>query len=113
MTYRLYGIPNCDTVKKARKHLDSKCLVYEFIDFKKTPPAKANVKKWKAFLGDWPVNTRGRTYRTLKDDFLSADTETKFVLINENSSLVKRPILEMGGKVLCLGYDGDLYDSLK
>lgn len=112
MSYKLYGIPNCDTVKKARKHLEAKGIDYEFVDFKKTPPTKVSIEKWKSFLGDWPVNTRGRTYKTLKDNFLSSNNSAKIKLIGENSSLVKRPVLEASGKVLCLGYDGDLYESL-
>ena len=70
------------------------------------------INRWKKFEGDWPVNKKGRTYRQLKNEFDEADNESKIQIIQENTSLIKRPILEKKNKVLCLGYDADLYQSL-
>ena len=110
--YRLYGIKNCDTVKKARKHLDSLSLDYEFIDFKKTPPLKTEIERWKKFLGDWPVNPKGRTYKMFKDEFLNSSDTEKIDLIQQNTSLIKRPVLEKDKKPLFFGYDPKSYDEI-
>lgn len=108
----IYGIKNCDTVKKALKHLKERGLDFEFYDFKKQDPTSEQILRWKKFIGDWPVNKKGRTYRMLKDDFEEASEAQKKKLIVSNSSLIKRPIIEKNGKVICLGYDSDIIDNL-
>jgi arsenate reductase (glutaredoxin) len=110
--YHLYGIPNCDTVKKAKKHLEKQKLEFEFHDFKKNILTKDLLKKWKSHHGEWPINPRGRTFKQLKDEYENANDAQKIKLILSNTSLVKRPILEKEGKVLLLGYDIDFYDKL-
>ncbi len=109
---KMYGIPNCDTVKKAKKALEAKDIAFDFIDFKKSVPTKKNLKDWKAFLGEWPINKRGTTFRKLKEEFESANDTQTVELIIENSSVIKRPILEKDGKVLCLGFDKEIFESL-
>ena len=109
---KMYGIPNCDTVKKARKDLDSKGIDYEFVDFKKVGVDKTSIERWKKFLGDWPVNKRGRTFRQFKEAFESGTDAAKIKLITENTSLIKRPVLEKGKSVLCLGYDVEVYNGI-
>lgn len=109
---RLYGIPNCDTVKKARKFLESRDIDYEFVDFKKSGVEKDSIEKWKKFVGDWPVNKRGRTFNKFKDEFENATDTRKIKLIQENTSLIKRPVLEKGKSVLCLGFDQDVYNKV-
>lgn len=110
--YQLYGIPNCDTVKKARKNLESNGVEYEFVDFKKTPPTKELIGRWKKKLGELPVNKRGRTFREVKESYETA-TETKQVsLLIEKSSLIKRPLLEKNKKPIFMGFDSEDYDGL-
>jgi len=109
---KMYGIPNCDTVKKARKNLEAKGIDYEFIDFKKVGVDKASIERWKKFLGEWPVNKRGRTFRQFKEAFESGTDAAKIKLITENTSLIKRPVLEKGKSVLCLGFDVDVYNGI-
>ncbi|MCO4756142.1 MAG: arsenate reductase, partial [Bacteriovoracaceae bacterium] len=60
---KVYGIKNCDTVKKALKFLNENELEYEFVDFKKVTPTKADILRWKEAFGDLPVNKRGTTFR--------------------------------------------------
>jgi arsenate reductase (glutaredoxin) len=108
----LYGIPNCDTVKKARKKLDELGLEYQFIDFKKSPPTATILNKAKKFLGDWPVNKKGRTFRTIKENYEAAKENTKRELLIENSSAIKRPILEQDGEVIAVGFDPEVYLTL-
>lgn len=109
--YRLFGIPNCDTVKKVRVALEKKKIVYDFIDFKKAPPTKQDIERWKAFMGDWPVNAKGPTFRKISEAFKAASSEKKIKLLIENSSAIKRPILEKDGKVEVVGFNSDFYGN--
>lgn len=111
--YKVYGIKNCDTVKKALKHLDKLGIEYDFVDFKKIPPTKDLILKWKDFMGTWPANTKGPTYRKIKDDFEKASDTKKIALLVESSSAIKRPIVEKKGKVLVAGYDESTYSKFK
>ena len=108
----MYGIPNCDTVKKARKFLDENGVDFEFIDFKKVTPTEKEIKSWKKSFGDWPVNKRGTTFRKLKDEFEAGSDREIITLISENLSVIKRPILENNGKTLCFGFDKEVFGNL-
>lgn len=110
-SYRLFGIPNCDTVKKVRRHLDSKKMTYEFVDFKKQPPTEKDIQRWKTFVGDWPVNAKGPTYRKIREQFEAAGPSQKMKLLIENSSAIKRPILEDQGVVQAIGFDLEFYQA--
>lgn len=89
--------------------LEKKQISYEFIDFKKTPPTEKDILRWKAFMATWPVNTKGPTYRKIKEQFESTTEAQKMKILIQNSSAIKRPILEIEGKVQCLGFDPELY----
>ncbi|MBT3586112.1 MAG: Spx/MgsR family RNA polymerase-binding regulatory protein [Halobacteriovoraceae bacterium] len=105
MEYTLYGIPNCDTVKKARKFLGGLGIDYEFVDFKKVEPKKNWIKNWESFLGELPVNKRGTTFRKLKEEFEKGTKTQQISLLQTNSSSIKRPILEKSSKVLAIGFN--------
>ncbi len=109
----MYAIPNCDTVKKARAFLDKKKIAYEFVDFKKTPPTKELIKRWSDFLGELPANKKGLTYRKHKDEFESLTPAKKIDFLIENTSMIKRPVLENKNKTLALGFDEEVYSELK
>ena len=111
--YTIFGIPNCNTVKKALTHLDESGLSYEFISFKKSPPTKNQIQIWKKAFGDWPVNKKGPTFRKIKDDFESASATDKIQLLIDNSSAIKRPIVMKGDDVLLFGYQEEAYSLLK
>ncbi len=106
---QLFGIPNCDTVKKVRTYLEKNNKHYDFIDFKKQPPTTADIERWKSFMKTWPVNTKGPTYRKIREKFEAATDSQKMKLLMENSSAIKRPILEENGKVLAVGNDPEFY----
>ena len=112
MKYKMYGIPNCDTVKKARQALEKKKIDYDFVDFKKTPPTADDLTRWEKVFGDLPANKKGPTFRKIKDEFEAASRSEQINLLLKNSSAIKRPILESGSKVLCFGLDEDLYKKL-
>jgi arsenate reductase len=111
--YTVYGIPNCNTVKKALTHLDKRKIAYEFINFKKTPPTQKLLKQWKDAFGDWPVNKKGPTFRKIKENFEAASAAQKYKILTESSSAIKRPILVKKDKVICFGYDEENYEKIK
>ena len=97
MTIHLYGIPNCDTVKKARNWLDAHALDYVFHDFKKEGVDPDRLEAWIAAHGaDVVVNKRGTTYRKLSDTQKSAAAESHKVvaLLVQHPSMIKRPVAE-------------------
>ena len=107
--YQLFGISNCDTVKKVRAFLEKRKVNYEFVDFKKRPPNEADIRRWKTFLNTWPVNTKGPTFRKIREQFEAANEAQKMKLLIENSSAIKRPILEKNGAVQAIGFDPNYY----
>lgn len=106
---QLFGIPNCDTVKKVRSFLEKNKVNYDFIDFKKQPPTEADIKRWKSFMKTWPVNTKGPTFRKIREQFEAANDAQKMQLLIENSSAIKRPIFEKNGTVQAVGFDTQFY----
>lgn len=108
----MFAIPNCDTVKKARRFLEDNKIDYEFIDFKKTPPVKEQIEAWGDFLDELPINKKGMTYRKYKDYFEALNTSEKVHFIIANSSLIKRPVLEQNGKVIAIGFNEEQYKEL-
>lgn len=110
----LYGIPNCDTVKKARAWLDAAGFAYEFVDFKKSSPDVAQVTHWCKQLGaDTVLNRRGTTWRQL-DAATQARAATEagaIALLVANPSAIKRPVIESGATLL-IGFDAAQYAKL-
>jgi Spx/MgsR family transcriptional regulator len=99
MSLTLYGIPNCDTVKKARVWLDGKGLAYTFHDYKKQGADAAQVARWVAQAGlDKVLNKAGTTFRKLADaDKADLTVEKAVALMVAQPSLIKRPIVEYPG----------------
>jgi len=119
MTITLYGIANCDTVKKTKQLLDSKKIAYDFYDFKKQPPSKEMLKRWlNEFGAEQVINKRGTTWRKLdeKTQALAGGSESQQIkLLLENSSMIKRPIIEIEknktrGKSI-IGFDKEAIDT--
>ena len=113
MTTTLYGIPNCDTVKKARTWLDQHGVKYRFHDFKKEGLDKKQLKDWVDQAGlNVVLNKAGTTFRALPDAEKENLTEAKArKLMVENPSLVKRPVLEKDGR-LFIGFKADEYEVI-
>jgi len=110
----LYGIHNCDTVKKARKWLDVHNLDHHFIDFRKDGTDKLKIKRWIDAVGvETLLNKRGTTWRKLSPEQQHLDSEQALVsLLSEHPTLIKRPVLEVGRKVL-VGYSEADYLGIK
>lgn len=109
----MYAIPNCDTVKKARDFLDNKKVAYEFVDFKKSPPTKDQIKRWTDFMGELPANKRGTTYKRVQEEFEWLTPVKKIDFMIKNSSMIKRPVLEKDGITIAIGFDEENYTGLK
>ena len=109
----MYGIPNCDTIKKSRKWLDANNLAYEFHDYKKQGVPEKNLKQWVKKSG-WEtlLNRRGTTWRKLDDGIKdNIDEKSAIKVMLENPSSIKRPVLE-SGKTLLVGFKEDEYQNL-
>jgi arsenate reductase len=107
----LYGIPNCDTIKKARTWLEQAGLSYQFHDFKKAGLDKTTVSAWlKEVPWEILVNKKGTTWRGLPDATKASviDATSATALMLENTSVIKRPVLCTNNQVL-VGFDADLY----
>lgn len=97
----LYGIPNCDTVKKARVWLAGEGIAVTFHDFKKEPPTAAMLDRWADAIG-WEalLNRRGTTFRALSDaDKADIDRAKALKLMAAHPSLIKRPVIQRGDTV--------------
>ena len=102
MTITIYGIKNCDTMKKARAWLDDHGVAYDFHDYKLAGIAGDKLKQWSDELG-WEtlLNRAGTTFRKLPDDAKADLTQAKAIaLMVEQPSMIKRPIVEHDGGLL-------------
>lgn len=108
MTITVYGIPNCDTVKKARKWLDGQGISHVFHDFRKDGTDPARLARWIAAAGlDTVVNRRGTTYRGLADaDKAAIDAGQAVTVLQANPGMIKRPVVEHPGGLL-IGFKED------
>jgi arsenate reductase (glutaredoxin) len=110
---KVYGIKNCDTVKKARAWLDLHGIAYEFVDFKKTPPSADDISRWCRALGvNVVLNRRGTTWKKLAASVQnSADSAPGAIaILVAYPSAIKRPIIETGSDFL-IGFDEVAYQA--
>jgi arsenate reductase len=106
----LYGIPNCDTMKKARTWLDGQGVAYDFHDYKKAGIDRDTLAGWVAEHG-WEtiLNRAGTTFRKVPDaDREGLDAEKAMTLMLEQPSMIKRPVLDLGGRTI-VGFKPDIY----
>ena len=105
--FDVYGIPTCDTVRKARKWLDARELDHRFVDHRKTPPSLEQVEGWIAALGAKALrNTSGRSYRALPDDKKTWSDNQWARAMADDPMLFKRPLIERDGKAVLVGFRG-------
>lgn len=111
---KIYGIKNCDTVKKALQWFSAHHIAYTFVDFKKKPVEKERVLDWMS-KKSWKelVNTRGTTYRALSEDQKKnmTDETTALQIILEKNCIIKRPIIEYNNQLI-VGFDEALYTAI-
>lgn len=110
----LYGIKNCDTMKKARAWLDSNRVSYDFHDYKVSGIERETLERWADAVG-WEtlLNRAGTTFRKLPEEHKSNLTRAKAIkLMLEQPSMIKRPVFERG-KTLLVGFNPEKYSALK
>ena len=112
MSVTLYGIKNCDTMKKARTWLDGHKITYAFHDYKAAGIDREQLENWVGMLG-WEVllNRAGTTFKKLPDKDKDGLTEKKAIaLMLAQPSMIKRPVLQKGGKLL-VGFKSESYEK--
>ncbi len=103
----LYGLPTCDTCRKARKWLDRFGVPHTFIDYREQRVSAATLKDWSRQLGGWDklVNRASTTWRTLPDARKSPESDPEWtLLIKEYPALVKRPVVVTEDGVVSVGF---------
>lgn len=111
----LYGIPNCNTVKKARDWLTENQIDYTFHDFKKQGVSEPMLSQWlNQVAQEKLINRAGMTWRKLDDPTKASITDNAgaIQLMIEKSSVIKRPILEKDDTVLAVGFKAENYQAL-
>lgn len=115
MTVTLYGIPNCDTVKKARAFFKERGIACEFVDFKKHVVPATKLTAWMAALG-WErlLNRQGSTWRQLDEGLKASvvDADSAAAVMTSNPSCIKRPVVEWGGDEVTVGFNEPLFSGL-
>lgn len=108
---KVYGIKNCDSVRKAIKYLKNHELDFEFIDFRETPVSDTEISEWLEHSDiNTLFNTRGTTYRTLKLKELNLDDQGKREWLEKENMLIKRPVIILDNDVI-VGYNENLYNE--
>ncbi len=114
MTIAIFGIRNCDTMKKAFKWLESNHVAYRFHDYKSAGPDRDRLVRWCRQLG-WEalLNTRGTTWRKLGPARgVVADERAAIELMIEHPSLIRRPVVESGSGLLLVGFSEATFAQL-
>ena len=109
----IYGIKNCDTMKKARAWLDKRGVDYEFHDYKTAGIERERLEAWSKKVG-WEtlLNQAGTTFRKLSDKDKSGLDATKAVaLMLAQPSMIKRPVLDLGGGKVLVGFKPEIYQA--
>ncbi|MBY0381697.1 MAG: arsenate reductase [Xanthobacteraceae bacterium] len=112
MTISMYGIKNCDTMKRAFGWLDKHGVGYDFHDYKKEGVAKADLERWCKLVG-WEalLNRAGTTFKKLPDADKEGLTEKKAIaLMTAQPSMIKRPVL-VRGQHLLVGFKPEIYEK--
>ena len=112
MKATVYGIKNCDTMKKAFAWLDGRKIAYDFHDYKKAGVPPGKLKEWAKRAG-WEklANTRGPTWRKIPEAQRADLTEARaLALLEKNSSAIKRPVVESGATLL-VGFDPEEFKA--
>ena len=111
---KLYGISNCDTVKKARAWLAKYNIDVEFHDFKKQGLSAELVQSWlQQTSWEHLINRKGMTWRGLTEEKKTiVNNQDAQQLMQEKTSVIKRPLLEQNGKILHIGFDETAYQKI-
>lgn len=109
---KIYGIKNCDTMKKTFDWLTANNIPYEFHDYKKVGVSEAKIQAWLT-QKPWDVliNRAGTTWKKLSDDEKATDDISATKLMIEKPSMIKRPIIE-NDRIVVMGFNSDTYEQI-
>ena len=108
---KIYGIPNCGSVKKAFDFLKNNGFEYEFTDFKKQKPTIEQIKGWSETVGmDKLFNVKSTTYKKTGLNYKTLGENEKEEALSKEPGMIKRPVIE-GANGVIVGFDEDLYRS--
>ncbi len=110
-TATIYGIKNCDTMKKARAWLDKHGFAYDFHDYKTAGIEREQLERWENKVG-WEtlLNRAGTTFRKLPDkDKTGLNAKKAIALMLAQPSMIRRPVLDLGGGKVLVGFAPELY----
>jgi arsenate reductase (glutaredoxin) len=110
--YKVYGIKNCDTMKKATTWLTENNVPFEFHDYKKEGVSAEKIQEW-LIQKPWDVliNRAGTTWKKLSDEEKATDENGAIRLMMEKPSMIKRPIVE-NEKIIVMGFNSDTYEQI-
>ena len=109
---RLYGIKNCDTVRKARKWLEQKGIEHSFTDYREEALSKRELENWYDAVGEKLLNKRSTTWKQLSDAERAADDKSAIVaLLAQHPTLIKRPVL-VNSDTVHVGFSDKDYQAL-
>lgn len=115
MSIKIYGISQCNTVKKARQWLEENHIIAEFIDFKKQPPTQNDIEFWLSQIAkELLINRRGTTWRKLSSEEQQAalvSDQTAIELMQAYPSIIKRPVL-IHNNIVTIGFDPQRYTEI-
>lgn len=114
MTAALYGLPNCDTCRKARKWLERAGIEYRFVDYRADPVPGATLGQWARSLGGWDklVNKSSTAWRQLDEKQKGVNTDAQWTrLIAGHPTLVKRPVLVLDDGGVSVGFTADRFEQ--
>lgn len=110
--YKVYGIPNCDTVKKALTWLKEHDIPFEFHNFKKEGISQEKLEAWlEKYPWETLVNKAGTTWKKLDESQKATDTVSAIQLMMEQTSVIKRPVLEKE-EIISVGFKPELYEGI-
>lgn len=112
MSIKMYGIKNCDTIKKARTWLEGHDVAYDFHDYKASGIDRKSLESWvKEFGWETVLNRAGTTFKKLPDtDKEGIDAEKAIALMLAQPSMIKRPMLDLGGRRI-VGFKPEAYEA--
>ena len=112
--YTLYGIPNCNTVKKAMDWLKKNDIIYQFHNYKKEGITEVKLQEWLTQIS-WKIlaNKRGTTWKGLDEPLQKSITNNQaaICLMIEKTSVIKRPVIENGNKIVAIGFNEKEYEN--
>ena len=111
---KVYGIKNCDTVKKCLAFLNDNNIAHDFIDLKKYDLPETDLKNWAGVLGwDTLVNTKSRTWKSLPETTQNNGQNQFVEIIQSNQSVMKRPLIIYNNGDITVGFNDDIQEKIK